>query len=162
SISTVLIGTTAGFQGFATGVTSGTATITAVLGNIQATTIITVQAAPAAPNPPSITTVSPPTGAAGTLIVIKGSGFGYPQGSGTVWLGSTYGAVVNWNDGEIDATVAAISQSGTVQVQQGGLLSNAVSFTVNTATITSVSPSSGVPGTQVTISGSGFGENQGS
>jgi hypothetical protein len=158
----VLIGTTAsGLAGFATGVTSGTATITAALGSTQATILVTVQTS-TTPNPPSITTVWPPTGAPGTQVTISGSGFGTQQGSGTVWLGSTYGLVVSWIDSQIVANVAAISQSGIVQVQQGGLLSNAVSFTVNTPTILNVYPTSGVPGTQVIISGSGFGTTQGS
>jgi hypothetical protein len=79
-----------------------------------------------------------------------------------VWLGSTYGVVVSWNESEIVATVAAISTSGTAQVQQGGVLSNSVAFNVDTATILNVSPASGVPGTRVTITGSGFGAEQGS
>jgi len=159
--SVVVIGSTASvLQGFAMGVTSGTATITAVLGSTQATTLVTVQA-PVTPVPPHITTVSPPVGAAGMQVTVSGSGFGSAQGGGTVWLGSTYGTVVTWSDTQIVATVAAISQSGTVQVQQDGLLSNAVPFNVNTATILNVSPASGVPGTQVTITGSGFGAAQG-
>jgi len=46
-------------------------------------------------------------------------------------------------------------------VQQGGVWSNSVPFSVNTATISGVTPASGVPGTQVTITGSGFGAAQG-
>ena len=58
------------------------------------------------------------------------------------------------------ATVALNAASGNAQVQQGGAWSNAVPFSVSTATISSVSPTSGVPGTQVTITGSGFGSVQ--
>ena len=150
------------FPGFAMGANSGTATISAVQGNTQSTTLVTVQAASSSPNPPSITTVSPTTGAGGTAVTISGSGFGSTQGSGSVWLGSTYGVVNSWSNMQIVATVATISQSGTAQVQQAGLTSNAVQFNVNTTTISYVSPSSGVPGTQVTINGSGFGVTQGS
>lgn len=159
--SVVMIGTTTpGFQGYAMGAAVGTGTITATLGSVSANTSVTVQAA-TVPNPPSISTVSPPVGAAGMQITISGSGFGTTQGSGTVWLGSTYGSAVSWTNTQIVATVAAISISGTAQVQQNGLSSNAVAFNVNTATILSVSPTSGVPGTQVTITGSGFGAAQG-
>jgi uncharacterized protein YjdB len=159
--SSALIGAAnSGLPGIVMGAAVGTSTITAALGSTQATTVVTVQTTTVL-NPPNITSVSPTTGAAGTQVTISGSGFGTPQGTGTVWLGSTYGAVVSWIDTQIVANVAAISQSGTVQVQQGGVLSNAVSFTVNTATITNVSPSSGVPGTQVTITGSGFGAERG-
>jgi hypothetical protein len=159
--SVVLVGTTPGFQGFAMGAASGTATISATLGSTSANTSITVQN-PVTPVVPSITSVSPTTGAAGTQVAVYGSGFGTTQGSGSVWLGSSYGVVVSWGDTQIVATVSAISTSGTAQVQQGGLLSNALPFSVNTATISNVSPVSGVAGTLVTITGSGFGADQGS
>src|SRR5205807_1930237 len=51
--------------------------------------------------------------------------------------------------------------SGVAQILQNGVLSNAVSFTVNVPHITSVSPTSGAAGTAVTITGSGFGPSQG-
>ena len=158
--SVVIIGSSSGFQGFAMGATAGSATITATLGSVSVSTGITVQT-PVVVNPPSISTTSPSTGTAGTQVTISGSGFGATQGTGTVWLGSTYGVVVNWTDTQIVATVALISTSGTAQVQQGGLFSNAISFNVNTATISNVSPTSGVPGTQVAITGSGFGAASG-
>jgi len=158
--SVVLIGSTPGFQGLAAGVVSGTATITANLGSVSANTSVTVQT-PTTPNSPNIMSVSPPTGTAGTQVTIFGTGFGATQGTGTVWLGSTYATVVSWTNTQIVAIVAAISQSGTAQVQQGGVLSNSVAFNVNTGTILNVSPASGVPGTPVTITGSGFGASQG-
>jgi hypothetical protein len=159
--SIVLIGSApSGLQGFAMGVNAGTATITATLGSVSANTPITVQAAPT-PNPPAITNVSPSAGSAGTQVTIAGTGFGTTQGNGTVWLGTTYGTVVSWTDTQILAVVSDISTSGIVQIQQNGLLSNSVPFTVNTATISSISPTTGVPGTNVTITGSGFGADQG-
>jgi hypothetical protein len=65
-------------------------------------------------------------------------------------------------DTQIVATVASNATSGTAQVRQGGSWSNAVPFTVSTAMISTVTPASGVPGTQVTIAGSSFGAAQGS
>jgi uncharacterized protein YjdB len=159
--SVVLVGATPGFQGLAMGLASGTATITGTLGSVSASTSVTVQN-PTTIIAPNIISVLPPVGAAGNQITIFGSGFGTSQGSGTIWLGSTYGNVMTWNDVQIVATVATISQSGTAQVVQNGLSSNAVSFNVNTATVSTASPASGVPGTPVTISGSGFGAAQGS
>ncbi len=60
------------------------------------------------------------------------------------------------------AAVAVGSSSGTVQILQGGVLSNLFNFTVNVPHITSVSPAAGSPGTTVTIPGTGFGATQGS
>jgi hypothetical protein len=105
--------------------------------------------------------VSPTTGVADTQVTISGSNFGSTQGTGTVWLGSSVGSVVSWSNTQIIATVASNARSGMAQVQQGGISSNAVSFNVNTATISAIVPTSGVPGTQVTITGSGFGSAQG-
>ena len=112
--------------------------------------------------PPVITSLSTSTGAAGVPVTIYGAGFGAAQGTGAVWLGSTpAGSVVSWSDTQIVATVASNAASGNAMVQQGGVWSSAVPFTVNTATISSVTPASGVPGTTVTIAGSGFGAAQG-
>ncbi len=111
---------------------------------------------------PNITSVAPTTAIAGTQITIAGSGFGTSQGSGNVWLGSTYGVVASWSDTQIVATVASGSKTGVAQVLQGGVWSNTVNLTVATPNITSVSPASGIAGTQITITGSGFGASQGS
>src|SRR6266436_3169114 len=111
---------------------------------------------------PQITSVSPSTARAGDQILITGSGFGSSQGNGNVWLGSTYGVVVSWSDSQVVATVASGSKTGVAQVLQGGIWSNAVDFTVITPNISSVSPATAVAGTQVTITGTGFGASQGS
>ena len=110
---------------------------------------------------PSITSLSPTSGAAGVQVTISGSGFGSTQGSGKIWLGSNLGTVVSWSDTQIAATVSPSATSGTAQIQQGGTWSNSVSFSVTTATITNAVPASGLPGTQVTVTGSGFGSSQG-
>ena len=44
---------------------------------------------------PNISSVSPATAVAGRQITISGTGFGASQGSGNVWLGSTYGVLVS-------------------------------------------------------------------
>ena len=139
---------------------AGTANITATLGNVTGSTSVTV-VAPSSPSAPSITGVSPNGGGAGTQVTISGSNFGQTQGGGTVQLGTTLGLVVSWSDTQVVAVVNTGSSSGLAQIQQNSLTSNAVPFTVNTATITGISPNSGLPGTQVTVTGSGFGSIQG-
>ena len=68
---------------------------------------------------------------------------------------------MSWSNTQITATVASNAQSGNAVVQQSGIFSNAVTFSVNNATISSLTPTSGVPGTMVTVTGSGFGAAQG-
>jgi len=111
---------------------------------------------------PNISSVSPPTAIAGTQVTITGTGFGASQGSGNVWLGSTYGVLVSWSDAQIVANVASGSKSGVAQVLQGGVWSNTVNLTVSTPNITSVTPTTAIAGTQITITGAGFGASQGS
>jgi hypothetical protein len=81
-------------------------------------------------NTPQITTVTPNSGSAGASITITGSGFGTAQGSGIVWLGSAPGAVVSWSDTQIVAAVDPASVTGIARVQQNGIWSNTVKFTV--------------------------------
>ena len=111
---------------------------------------------------PNITSVTPTTAIAGTQITITGTGFGGSQGSGNVWLGSTYGVVVSWSDAQVVANVASGSKTGVAQVLQGGVWSNTVNFTVSTPNIASVTPTTAIAGTQITITGTGFGASQGS
>lgn len=111
---------------------------------------------------PNITSVTPTTAIAGTQITITGTGFGASQGSGNVWLGSTYGMVVSWSDTQVVANVASGSKSGVAQILQGGVWSNTVNLTVSTPNIASVTPTTAIAGMQITITGTGFGANQGS
>lgn len=46
------------------------------------------------------------------------------------WLGSTAGQVVSWSDTQVVATVAPTALTGVARVQQNGVWSNAVGFTV--------------------------------
>jgi len=145
-------------NGAAFGISAGTANVMASVGGLSATISVTVQGPPP---PPSINSVSPQSGAANTLVTITGSGFGAALGNGQVWLGSTIGAVMSWSDTRITATVSSIAVTGSVMVQQGGAASNAVPFTVSTATISGLSSSLGAPGAQITITGTYFGTTQG-
>ena len=138
----------------------GSTTITASYGGITGSTTVTVNS-PLPPASPMVTGVSPNSGEPGTAVTITGTGFGVTQGSGLVWLGTNLGSVVSWSDTQVIATVTTGSSSGVAEIQQGSM-SNSLPFTIDTATIASIYPTSGLTGTQVTISGSGFGSAQGS
>jgi hypothetical protein len=140
---------------------AGTSTITASIGNISSSTLVTVTPAVQPPTP-AITGVSTGSGTAGTLVTITGSNFGTQQGEGSVLLGTALGAVTNWTDSQVQATVVAGSTSGVVRIQQNGIWSNSLAFSVSTPTISGITPPSGLSGTSVTITGSGFGSTQGS
>jgi RHS repeat-associated protein len=109
---------------------------------------------------PNITSLSSPSGPVGTPITITGTNFG---STGTVTFNGTTASPSNWNGTTIVVPVPAGATSGNVVVTVNGAASNGVAFTVlPTPTITILSPTSGVAGTSVTISGTNFGVTQGS
>jgi hypothetical protein len=111
---------------------------------------------------PQVTGTSPTSGAVGTSVQIYGSGFGATQGSSTVAFNGVNATATSWADGQITATVPSAA-TGPVLVTVGGQASNNnVYFSVPPPQVTSISPTSGVVGTQVTVNGAGFGLSQGS
>jgi hypothetical protein len=110
---------------------------------------------------PTIVSVAPTSGVAGTRVTVAGSGFEVSQGNGTILLGDMNGIVTSWSDSQIVAEVAAGAVSGNVQVLQNGTLSNAFAFIVGTPQISSASPNPVASGAAVTIIGTGFGATQG-
>lgn len=111
---------------------------------------------------PSITTLSPPSGAVGAAVTITGSNFGSSQGTGSVKFGGVSAAITTWSAGSISTAVPSGATTGNVVVNASGVNSNGVSFTVVPApSITSLSVTSGPVGTAVTVSGSNFGSSQG-
>ncbi|HEY6251648.1 MAG TPA: IPT/TIG domain-containing protein, partial [Candidatus Angelobacter sp.] len=117
------------------------------------------------PNP-TITSVTPSSAATGTQVTISGSGFGATQGTSTLAFapnGNVSGTPTSWSDTQIVATVPATAASGFIKITEGGVASNTnINLTVPPPQVTSLSPSYGVVGTQVTVNGSGFGATQGS
>jgi YD repeat-containing protein len=106
---------------------------------------------------PAISSISPTTGSPGTTVTINGSSFGATQGTSAVSLGGVAATVSSWSDTQIIAT--APCGAGPVVVTVAGSLSNAVTFSVSSPVITSVSPNTASVGTSVTINGSNFVES---
>ena len=110
-----------------------------------------------------ITSVSPASASVGATATITGTGFGAVQGSSAVTFGGVAAPVSAWSNNSITVGVPAGATTGPVVVTVGGQASNSVTFTVLLPpTITSVSPTSGIPGQSITITGSNFGMTQGS
>ena len=130
-------------------VDSGTATFDNVSVTAGTTPIIA---------PPTISSVSPATGGVGSSVTITGTNFGDTPATSTVTFnGAAASAVTTWNNSQIIATVPVTATTGPVQVVVSGIASNTtVTFTVPGPRVTSVSPTGGPVGTQVTITGSGF------
>ena len=110
---------------------------------------------------PTITMVSPNSGAPGTNVTITGTNFGATQGTSTVTFGGTVATTTNWSATSIAVTVPVSATTGVVVVTVGGLESNGVAFTVPAPTITNITPTSGLAGAAVTITGMNFGTTQG-
>jgi hypothetical protein len=110
---------------------------------------------------PLITSVSPATGAAGTAVTIAGNNFGASQGSSTVTFNGTAGTPTTWSNTSIVVPVPSGLQPGPATVVVTNVFpSNGAAFAV-TPGITTMNPTFGPVGTQVTIAGTSFGATQG-
>ena len=145
-----------------TGATTGPVVVTVggVVSNGMTFTVVNNSSAP------TITSLTPNSGAVGISVTIAGTNFGASQGTSTVtfYINKT-AAVTTWSATSIVVSVPVGATNGNVVVTVGSVASNGVPFTVTTAsapTIASLTPNSGPVGTSVTIAGSNFGPSQGS
>jgi hypothetical protein len=113
--------------------------------------------------PPSITSLNPTTGLAGTSVVIAGANFGTTQGTSTVKFNGVASTPTAWGASSITAPVPSGATTGNVVVTVGGVASNGVAFTVTVPppSISILNPTTGVVGTSVVIAGANFGTTQG-
>ena len=106
---------------------------------------------------PRILSLSPNSGASGTSVTIAGVNFGASQGSSRVLFNGVPASPSSWSDTAIVVAAPLGATGGPVSVVVGGTSSNGVPFGF-APVISSVTPTSGVAGTQVAISGSNFGQ----
>jgi hypothetical protein len=108
---------------------------------------------------PTITGLSPNSGAPGTAVTISGTNFGSTQGTSSVKFNGTTATPTSWSATSIVTPVPTGATTGNVVVTVGGVSSKGVTFTVTASapSITSLSPTSGFSGTSVTITGTNFG-----
>lgn len=121
---------------------------------------INVLQPPSTSPPPTILNLSPTSGPTGTLVAVSGSNFGSTQGSGFLSFNGSVASIGSWSDSTILATVPAAASTGSVVVSASGGSSNGQIYTV-IPTVVGLAPNSGVIGSTVTVTGSGFGATQG-
>ena len=86
---------------------------------------------------PTITGVSPTSGAVGTTVTISGTNFGTSRGSSTVTFGGTPATTFSsWSATSIGVTVPTGATTGNVVVTVSGYPAMAVNFTVTTLFVT--------------------------
>ncbi len=113
--------------------------------------------------PANIVSISPTMLAPGMQVTLTGSGFGASPGSGFVELQNVDRVpVISWSDTKIVVTVPAGTIPGNAHINQNGVWSNGIPFSMIPANIASISPTTLTPGTQATLTGSGFGASPGS
>ena len=79
---------------------------------------------------PSITSLTPASGAVGTVVTIAGTNFGATKGTSTVTFNGTTGMPTTWSATSIVVPVPASATTGNVVVTVGGVASNTRVFTV--------------------------------
>ncbi len=103
---------------------------------------------------PTISGFSPTIGPVGTAVTITGTGF---TGATAVLFGLVSATYSVPSDTEIDTTVPAGASRGTISVHTpGGNVTSKNKYFKVTPSVTGFTPSSGKPGTSVTITGSAF------
>lgn len=112
---------------------------------------------------PGITNIRPTTGMTGDSIIINGDNFGYTQGNSQATFNGIAAEVNSWSNTQVMCTVPEDVTTGNVIIAVGSLISNPITFTVinRFPQITNLDPVTGAIETQITISGSNFGPNQG-
>jgi Domain of unknown function (DUF5666)/IPT/TIG domain len=132
------------------GATTGPIMVTNSAGTGTSPTSFIVQTAA-----PTISSFTPASGAVGTTVTLTGTNF---SGASLVMFNLVPAAYSVVSNTSITATVPSGASTGTITVTNAlGTGTSATSFTViPLPTITTFSPTSGAPGTTVTLTGTGF------
>jgi YD repeat-containing protein len=109
--------------------------------------------------PLAITSVSPTEGPTGTLVTIAGTGFSTVAAANTVTFNGAAATITLATDKQLIATVPSSATTGPVKISVGGKEVTGSVFTVtqpSSLTVTGINPSSGLAGTEVTLTGTAF------
>jgi hypothetical protein len=107
---------------------------------------------------PSITSFSPTNGTEGTVVIIAGNNFSLTIANNIVKFNGISATVTSVTTESLTVTVPTGASTGKISVTIGGqTIASADNFTVfGSPVITSIAPSSGLPGTSITITGNNF------
>jgi hypothetical protein len=107
--------------------------------------------------PPTITSIDPTSGKVGDNITIAGTNFSATLASNEVKFNGTVATVSAASATQLTVVVPAGATSGSITVTTNGMTATSTSFTViPPPTITTINPTSGLPGSNVTITGTNF------
>ncbi|MCL5411299.1 MAG: IPT/TIG domain-containing protein [Patescibacteria group bacterium] len=120
------------------------------------TKVTNISFAVTSPTPATFSSVSPTSGQVGTPVTITGTNLGT---SGTISFNGVLGTATSWNDTNIVLNVPNNATSGTITIQTVNGTITTTSFSVVAAppTISNFSPTSGLVGASVTVTGTNFG-----
>lgn len=112
---------------------------------------------------PSILNVSPTTGSPGTQVTIQGTGFGILQGTSTISYAGVTLTPNAWSNTQIVVTIPSntVTGGGFIVNVAGQVSNTSTAFTLTDPQLITINPTNGLPGTQVTLTGKGFGTAQG-
>jgi hypothetical protein len=82
---------------------------------------------------PTVTSLTPASGVAGTSVTVRGVNFGATQGASTLTFNGLAASPTSWSDGAVVALVPQFATTGPVVVTMGGVASNGVIFAVGEA-----------------------------
>ena len=101
---------------------------------------------------PTILSLSPSTGPAGTAVTIAGGNFGATQSTSTVTFNGATATSSSWSASSIVVSVPAAATSGNVVVTVGGVASNGSPFVVNAPpTLAAIANQSNAENTAVSL-----------
>jgi hypothetical protein len=82
---------------------------------------------------PTITSLTPTSGAVSTTVTIRGVNFGSVQGTSTLTFNGAPATPTSWGDGVVTAAVPQFATTGPVVITVGGVASNGLIFAVGEA-----------------------------
>lgn len=115
-------------------------------------------------NAPSVTSLSPENGPAGTALTISGDNFGYSRGISVASIGGIPLQIVAWSNNQIVAVIPENATTNLVRVLVGGVVAESphVFIVEMVPFLTSLQPNILQVGAQLRISGRNFGQDKGS